>query len=126
MLSLLLFSFLYFPILSVFSMCSLTKSIASLGFLLSYRLPPRRCELAARTQFEIHNSLPVLPIPLIALVLPVAPVPFVLLVAPVPQFTIHNLPIPFPLFRAHYRLKKRLSLWCIKENSKAILLYCID
>ena len=24
--------------------------------------------------------------------------------------------IPLALFRAHYRLKKRLSLWCIKEK----------
>ena len=34
--------------------------------------------------------------------------------------------IPLALFRALYRLKKRLSLWCIKKNSRAILLYCID
>ena len=39
------------------------------------------------------------------------------------KFKIQNLPIPLALFRAHYRLKKRLSLWCIKENSEAVLLY---
>ena len=42
------------------------------------------------------------------------------------KFTIHNLPIPLALFRAHYRLEKRFSLWCIKKNSRAILLYYID
>ena len=31
--------------------------------------------------------------------------------------------IPLALFRALYRLKKRLSLWCIKGNSEAVLLY---
>ena len=42
--------------------------------------------------------------------------------------TIHNSKfiIPLALFRAHYRLEKRLYLWCIKKNSSAILLYCID
>ena len=39
------------------------------------------------------------------------------------KFKIHNLPIPFALFRAHYRFKKRLSLWCIKENNR--LVFCI-
>ena len=47
-----------------------------------------------------------------------SPVPFVPFV---PQFK-----IPFALFRAHYRLKKRLSLWYIKENSRVVLLYCVD
>ena len=57
----------------------------------------------------IHNSLPV---PLVPLVPPVPPVP---------KFT-----IPLALFRVHYRLKKRLYLWCIKGNSGVVLLYCID
>ena len=39
------------------------------------------------------------------------------------EFTIQ---IPFALFRVLYRLKKHLSLWWRKENSEAILLYCID
>ena len=34
--------------------------------------------------------------------------------------------IPLALFKALYRLKKRLSLWCIKGNSRAVLLYCVD
>ena len=72
-------------------------------YMWSIRLRWRK--LAACAQFKIQNSLPVLP------------------VAPVPQFTIHNLPIPFALFRALYRLKKLFSLWCIKEISRAILLY---
>ena len=64
---------------------------------------------------------------LVPQVLPVA-LPQVL---PVPQiqnseFKIQNLPIPLALFRALYRLKKRLSLWCIKEISRAILLYYTD
>ena len=39
------------------------------------------------------------------------------------KFKIHNLLISLALFKALYRLEKRLSLWGIKENSKAILLY---
>ena len=42
------------------------------------------------------------------------------------EFKIYNLPIPLALFRVHYRLKKRLYLWWIKENSRVILLYYID
>ena len=44
------------------------------------------------------------------------------------QFRIQNsqFKIPLALFRAHYRLKKRLSLWYIKENSRVVLLYCVD
>ena len=34
--------------------------------------------------------------------------------------------IPLALFRAHYRLKKRFSLWWVKGNSRVVLLYCID
>ena len=34
--------------------------------------------------------------------------------------------IPLALFGAHYRLEKLFSLWCIKENSRAILLYFTD
>ena len=72
----------------------------------------------------------------------VPPVPLVLLVplvSPVPALPIHpafstlspvplvpQFKIPLALFRAHYRLEKLFSLWCIKENSRAILLYCID
>ena len=37
------------------------------------------------------------------------------------KFKIHNLPIPLALFKALYRLKKRLSLWCIKGNSRAVI-----
>ena len=85
---------------------------------------PRWRKLAARTQFKIHNSLPV---PLVSLVPalsilsafstlpPVSPVP------PVPQFK-----IPFTLLKVLYRLEKRLSLWCIKENSRAVLFYFTD
>ena len=42
------------------------------------------------------------------------------------QFKIHNLPIPLALFKALYRLEKLFSLWCIKKNSRAILLYFTD
>ena len=103
---------------------------------------PRWCKLAACSQFKIQNSLPVPLVPpvlLVPLVSPVPPVPAfsalpilpafstlppvspVPLVPLVPQFI-----IPFALFRAHYRLKKLFSLWWVKRNSGAILLYCID
>ena len=77
-----------------------------------------------------HNSLPVPPVSLVLLVslVPlVSPVPILPAfstlspVPPVPQFK-----IPLALFKALYRLKKRLSLWCIKGNSRAVLLYCVD
>ena len=42
------------------------------------------------------------------------------------KFKIHNSPIPLALFRAHYRLKKHLSLWWVKENRVALFLYCVD
>jgi len=34
--------------------------------------------------------------------------------------------IPFALFKALYRLKKLFSLWQVKRNSRAILLYYTD
>ena len=82
---------------------------------------PRWRKLAARTQFKIHNSLPVplvSPVPALSILSAfstLSPVP------PVPQFK-----IPFTLLKVLYRLKKRLSLWCIKENNKVALFYCID
>ena len=42
------------------------------------------------------------------------------------EFTIHNLPIPLALFRAHYRLKKCLSLWWIKKISGQLLLKIVS
>ena len=41
---------------------------------------------------------------------------------------IHNskFTIPLALFRALYRLKKLLSLWWVKGNSRVVLLYYID
>ena len=64
-----------------------------------------------------HVSLvsPVPALPILPAFSTLSPVPLV------PQFK-----IPFALFRAHYRLKKRLSLWYIKENSRVVLLYCVD
>ena len=82
---------------------------------------PRWCKLAARTQFKIHNSLPVpfvplvSPVPAFSTLPPVSPVPLV------PQFK-----IPLALFRALYRLEKHLSLWWVKRNSGAVLLYFTD
>ena len=83
---------------------------------------PRWRKLAARTQFKILFTSPTQHY---------CALPPSLLergnggedstVPPVPQFK-----IPFALFRAHYRLKKRLSLWYIKENSRVVLLYCVD
>ena len=61
---------------------------------------------------------PVPALPILPAFSTLSPVPLVPLV---PQFK-----IPFALFRAHYRLKKRLSLWYIKENSRVVLLYCVD
>ena len=79
---------------------------------------------------------PVSPVPLVPLVPPVPPVPPVSpvpLVSPVPALSIlpafstlspvPQFKIPFALFRAHYRLKKLFSLWCIKENDR--LVFCI-
>ena len=60
--------------------------------------------------------VPLVPaLPILSAFSTLSPVPLV------PQFK-----IPFALFRAHYRLKKRLSLWYIKENSRVVLLYCVD
>ena len=61
------------------------------------------------------------PVPALPILPAFSPVPLVPPVSLVPQFK-----IPFALFRAHYRLKKRLSLWYIKENSRVVLLYCVD
>ena len=82
---------------------------------------------------------PVPPVPLVPPVSLVPPVPPVPPVSPVPLVpalpilsafsTLSTVPlvpqfkIPFALFRAHYRLKKRLFLWCIKENDR--LVFCI-
>ena len=80
-----------------------------------FKLYPRRRKLAASAQFKIHNSLPVPILSAFSTLSPVPPVPLV------PQFK-----IPFALFRAHYRLKKLFSLWCIKENRTLIILYFTD
>ena len=73
------------------------------------------------------------PVPLVPPVPPVPPVPalpilsaFSILSILSPVSLVPQFKIPFALFRAHYRLKKRLSLWYIKENSRVVLLYCVD
>ena len=77
--------------------------------------PPlaQACSLSPiqNSQFKIHNSLPVLlvslvsPVPALLILPAFSTLPPVSPVPPVPKFK-----IPFALFRAHYRLKKRLSL----------------
>ena len=75
---------------------------------------------------------PVSPVPLVSLVPLVPLVSLVPLVPPVPALPILPAfstlsPVPLvALFRAHYRLKKLFSLWYIKENSRVVLLYCVD
>ena len=81
-------------------------------------------QLVPNSKFRIHNSFPVPPVPLVSPVPALSILPAFSTLSPVPL--IPQFIIPLALFRAHYRLKKLFSLWYIKENSRVVLLYCVD